>query len=292
MARTESPLRYPGGKSQLAKFVSYTIKLNEIEEGIYCEPFAGGFGVGLELLYSNTVESLIINDFDIGIYSIWNAILNEAENFIKLIHNTPITIDEWYNQKNIYAELVEQGEYTLELGFATFFLNRTNISGIINAGPIGGRSQKSKYKIDCRFNKKTSINKVKKINSYREDIVLYNMEANDLIEKVLLEQPKEKLFTFFDPPYYEQGKNLYTNFFIHDDHENLKEKIKKMNNFYWIITYDVNEEISNIYSEYRELKYNLRYSANRVRKESELMFHSPITLVESYDKVNFEDDLI
>lgn len=287
MVKFESPLRYPGGKTQLTKFVMNTIKLNGIEEGVYCEPFAGGFGVGLNLLYLGLVESLIINDYDIGIYSIWNAILTESGKLIDLIQETPVTIEEWNRQKKIYTELVTKNIYSIDLAFATFFLNRTNISGIINGGPIGGQGQTSKYKINSRFNKKTSIKKIKKINSYRDHIKIYNLEANDLIDQVLKKIPTKKLFIFFDPPYYKQGKNLYTNFFVHNDHVKLKKKISSLNDYYWIVTYDVNSEISFIYSEYNELVYSLRYSANRVRKAKELMFHSPITKVESFDKVEF-----
>lgn len=288
MAVTKSPLRYPGGKTQLASFVENTIKNNNLTDVIYCEPFSGGFGAGLELLFSDSVESVIINDLDLGIYSIWYSILNDIENFVHLIKITPVTIDEWYTQKDIYTNLIHSESYSLELAFATYFLNRTNRSGIITGGPIGGHSQDSKYLINCRFNKTNLIKKLKEIHEYKDRIELYNYEANTLITDVLLKIDPKHLFVFFDPPYYKQGKNLYTNFFDHDNHVELKECIKLMNNYKWITTYDYEENIREIYKNYPALKYKIRYSANRVRKATEYLFHSPVTVVESFDKVEFQ----
>ena len=288
MPVTKSPLRYPGGKTQLFKFVENLIHINKIENPIYCEPFSGGFGAGLELLFSNSVDSVIINDLDLGIYSIWFAILNDRKNLIELINQTPITIQERDKQKNIYDSKKDENDYSLDLAFATLFLNRTNVSGIISGGPIGGKDQKSKYLIDCRFNKTALINKINAIENVSHKIQLYNLEANGLITDVLLEIDPNNLFVFFDPPYYKQGKNLYTNFFNHNNHVELKNTIQKLDNFKWITTYDYDENIKEIYNDYNSLEYKIRYSANRVRKEKEYLFHSPSTMVESFDKVEFQ----
>lgn len=285
MPITESPLRYPGGKTQLSNFLINLLDINGLNRPIYCEPFSGGFGAGMQLLHDNYVDKVMINDIDTGIYSIWYAILNECSEFIKLIYDTPITIQEWHNQKAIYNELNATRKYSIELAFATYFLNRTNVSGIISGGPIGGQDQTSKYKIDCRFNKKNLVKKIKKINLLSNRIELSNLEANDLIKEKLLNLDPKRLFVFFDPPYYKQGKNLYTNFFDHHNHVKLKKHISLMDNYKWITTYDYVDDIKYIYSDYPALEYSIRYSANKVRKEKEYLFHSPETIVESFDKV-------
>lgn len=287
MPVTKSPLRYPGGKTQLSKFLENLIDINDLDNTTYCEPFSGGFGAGLELLFNQSVEKIIINDLDIGIYSIWHAILYDEKKLIYFIEKTPITIKEWRKQKEIYDNMKYSTEYSIELAFSTFFLNRTNRSGIIGAGPIGGQNQESKYKIDCRFNKENLIEKIISINNKKKDIYLYNKEANDLIESVLSKYSPEELFVFFDPPYYKQGKNLYKNYFTHENHIELKKKISLMDKYKWITTYDYNENIKEIYSEYYSNEYSIQYSANKVRKEKELLFNSPITKVESFDKVIF-----
>lgn len=288
MPVTKSPLRYPGGKTQLSKFVNNLIQINNLNKPIYCEPFSGGFGAGMELLFSDSVESVIINDYDLGIYSVWFAILHESDQLSDLISKTPVTIQEWNNQKEIYRLNMESNKYSIELAFATLFLNRTNISGIIGGGPIGGKSQKTKYLIDCRFNKSALIEKIKSISAYSKRIELHNLEANKLISDILLKMDPNNLFIFFDPPYYKQGKNLYTNFFNHENHVELKNNIQKLDDFKWITTYDYDPNIKDIYSNYKSMEYKIRYSANRVRKEKEYLFHSPTTKVDSFDKVEFQ----
>lgn len=285
MPRTYSPLRYPGGKTQLSKFLIEILKYNNLENVIYAEPFSGGFGVGLELLFNGKVRKVLINDYDISIYSIWYAILNETERFIQSIMMTDITIEEREKQKEIYDKLKESKTYSFDLAFASFFLNRANVSGIIKGGPIGGINQDGKYKLDCRFNKKNLIKKLKDISSWKHNIELYNFEANIFIDRVLLQHSPEEIFIFFDPPYYNQGKNLYTNFFEHNDHVELKKKIDNLKGYYWILTYDYHEEILDIYSNYNKYLYKINYSANKVRKANELLIYSKYTSIKSFDRI-------
>lgn len=285
MPRTSSPLRYPGGKSQLSKFIKNLVNININKNPIYCEPFMGGAGVAIDLLLKNEVDTLILNDYDPAIYSIWNAILTESERLIDKLQTIPLNIDEWNIQQSYYHKNKDILEYDFELGVSAFYLNRTNHSGIIMGGPIGGHNQESIYKLDCRFNKKDLINKIKKISSQRERIRLYNLDAVDLISKVLMNENPKNLFTFFDPPYYKQGQVLYRSSFDEAKHLKLAQGIKKLENYKWIVTYDNVKEIKNIYNDMQIYTYNLRYSAQRVRNEVEILFGSPITKLESFDKV-------
>lgn len=288
MPRTYSPLRYPGGKTQLSRFIMQLLELNNLDDIVYVEPFAGGFGAGLELLFKDKVKSVIINDYDIAIYSIWHAILNDTERFIDDINNIEITIQEWEIQKDTYNKLLEEKIYSYDLAFATYFLNRTNRSGIITGGPIGGKTQNGNYKLDCRFNKRDLIRKIVRISDYKDKIQLYNMEANDFIDKIILRHNPNEMFTFFDPPYYEQGKNLYTNFFKHEDHLNLQGKINNLTEYYWILTYDNKEEILSIYEDYSKYLYSINYSASNVRKAKEILIPSIKVKLDSLDSINIE----
>lgn len=290
MPATLSPLRYPGGKTQLCSFVKHTIELNHLNNTIYCEPFCGGAGIAMSLLLHNDVTSIILNDFDIAVYSVWYAILNETDRFVTTIYNTPITIEEWYKQNNIYnnAQEINPQIYNFDLGFASFFLNRTNKSGIITGGPIGGHDQESNYKLDCRFNKNNLIHKIRKIAEKHDSISLYHMDAKNLIRNVLIQENTENLFVYFDPPYYKQGQNLYKNFFNDDDHVQLSEAIREMDNYHWIATYDKVKRIKEIYDDRVIQEYQIQYSANITRKEIELIFHSPTTTIESFEKVKLK----
>ncbi|MDR1086385.1 MAG: DNA adenine methylase [Deltaproteobacteria bacterium] len=128
-----SPLRYPGGKSKLVPFVKLLITKAHSECSTYIEPFAGGAGIALALLLEGVVEKITVNDYDKAIYSVWRAIKSEPLKLIKLIIETPIDINEWHKQRNIYN--CTRG-YSVELAFAALFLNRVNRSGIITGGPI------------------------------------------------------------------------------------------------------------------------------------------------------------
>lgn len=288
MPATCSPLRYPGGKTQLASFVKHTIDINNIKDGIYCEPFSGGAGVAIKLLLSDAVESIILNDIDIGIFSVWKAIIEDTKNLVALIETTPVTIDEWHCQKEKYENLKTSGDYSLALGFSTLFLNRCNRAGIISGGPIGGHEQLSKYKIDCRFTKSTLIEKIKAIAKQKERISLYNLDAKTLVEETLACLPCDKLFVFFDPPYYKQGNNLYTNCFDHENHMQLKDAICALERHKWIVTYDNAPEIGSIYHNVQCYQYYIGYSANQVRRELEYLFYAPQLSIESFGNVQLQ----
>ena len=278
-----SPLRYPGGKSRLAPFISLLIEKSGIENPIYVEPFAGGAGVALSLLLDSVVEEIVINDHDKAIYSVWRALLTETDRFIKLVDEVPLNVEEWRAQKRIYNEY--GNKYSLELGFAAFYLNRTNRSGILNnAGPIGGFDQTGNYQIGARFNRQELVRRIREIAKYKSKIHLYNQDIRLFLEKYL---PKyqERAFIYFDPPYYNKGKDLYKNFFSPMDHREIFECIKKLS-CPWLVTYDDVSEIREIYSSYVGKRYDLTYSLANNGRKSELMFLSDDTLWPSEEELN------
>ncbi|MDL0421379.1 DNA adenine methylase [Caldifermentibacillus hisashii] len=288
MPVTDSPLRYPGGKTQMKKFIVDLIKSLPLEERIsYVEAYAGGAGVALSLLLNNFVSDIYINDADPSIYKFWFSILNQTNEFIYLINETPITMEQWQHQKNIQKDSVMYSD--LEVGFSTFFLNRTNVSGIIKGGPIGGKSQEGKYKLDCRFNKKALIKKIRRIAQYREKIHISNLDAADFIKEKIYKMNPKNTFIFFDPPYYKQGQNLYTNYYQHDDHIKISQLITSLDEYFWITTYDYSLEIEKIYKSQNKKAYYLNYSANKVRKAKEvLIFNKNIQLPDSKNIIYVE----
>lgn len=258
MNKSLSPLRYPGGKYKIFDKVKNLIEINELGNRSYVEPFAGGFGIGLGLLRDNIVETAILNDFDPHIYNFWHTILNNPDEFIQIMMDAPITIDEREQQKRIYDDAQAD---QINDGFATFFLNRVNFSGVITGGPIGGFEQSGTYKLDCRFNKDEIRNKVEKVASLRDRIELYNYDASELIAHHLQERIQESFFNI-DPPYVEKGHRLYTNFFKEENHRNFERTIaENLRDGCWIITYDDCELIRDIYKDYRMFDYNILHNA-------------------------------
>lgn len=263
-----SPLRYPGGKTSLTSFFDEIIKKNNLYDGVYVEPFAGGAGAALSLLLLEKVEKIIINDLNPAIYAFWKSAIFNSDKFIVGIESAPVNLGEWYKQREIYKN---KSSSELDLGFATFFLNRTNRSGIVEGGPIGGINQKGKWKIDARFNKKDLINRIKKISCYRDRITVTNEDGLELFKKI---KRLKKMFVYLDPPYYEKGGSLYFNSYSEKDHKKLANFLNNNSNVNWLLTYDNVDYIKNLYLNRKIQDFSINYSAHEKRRDSELMIFS------------------
>ena len=203
----------------------------------------------------------------------WYCILYKTDAFCMLIEKTKITIDNWKLAKEIQKQ--KQSADILELGFSTFFLNRTNHSGIINAGVIGGQKQNGSYKIDCRFNKQHLINKIRLIAKNKQYIKLYKKDAVKLIETIELESKNiQNTFFYFDPPYYMKGACLYMNYYTDEQHKEIAQKIRTIKDASWIVSYDDTSYIHKLYHWSLAKKYQLNHFAYRKKSGNEVLFYS------------------
>lgn len=268
-----TPLRYPGGKAKLAGFIKAIIEANDLHDGDYVEPYAGGAGVAVELLLHEYVQHIHINDISRPIFAFWRSVLENTEDLVRLIRNTPLTMRTWMRQKKI---LMNQSDYDdLELGFATFFLNRTNRSGILNGGVIGGRDQTGAWKMDARFNRADLIARIEAIARLRRRISLSRQDAPDFLKAVVKELPHNTLI-YLDPPYYNKGRQLYYDYYNHDDHADIAAIVKEsLKNRRWIVSYDDTPQIRSLYAGLTHIVYQIGYSARDVRRGSEVMFFAP-----------------
>jgi len=265
----KSPLRYPGGKGAFFTYIAEIMKYNELCGGRYFEPFAGGAGVALALLSSNIASDVVLNDADYHIYCFWASILNENERFINTIWNTNLSITEWYKQKTIYDESEKYSVF--EVGFSAFFLNRCNRSGILaGAGPIGGYEQKGSWRLDARFNKNDLTNRIADIGALKNRILVSNRDAIEFLTEYLPRE-RENALVYVDPPYVSAGKRLYLNLYSSEDHRNLADYLLRQVNLKWIMTYDDNTLIRELYSPCQKWVYNLGYSLQSKQKGKELL---------------------
>lgn len=278
-----SPLRYPGGKAKVADFVQCLIKENALLDGTYVEPYVGGGSVALSLLFNEYVRDIYINDKDISIYAFWYSVLHESEALCKLIKDTPINVETWYKLKEIQSN--KENIDLLNLGFSTFFLNRTNRSGILKAGVIGGYDQTGNYKIDARFNKDDLIKRIQRIADYADRIHLSNEDAVTLVQRLNNELSHNTLF-YLDPPYYVKGKGLYMNYYNDDDHRDIANVIDTIQNHKWIISYDNVDFIANLYLKYRQKTFELNYSASNSGKGKEIMIFSDNLVIPNHKLFN------
>jgi DNA adenine methylase len=266
--RYYSPLRYPRGKTILYPFIVGKIEESGLRDVTYVEPFAGGAGAALALLFNEVVDRIVINDLDKAIYAFWRSAIFESERFIEKIERTPVTVKEWRKQKAIYEN---KRAKRFDRGFATFFLNRTNKSGILNGGPIGGLDQTGTWKIDARYNKKGLIQRIRDIVEYKGRITVTNEDGVDLVSHYLRQK---NTFVYLDPPYYEKAADLYLNIFEDKDHARLAKKLNAHPDATWLLTYDNEPEIRKLYTERTVVDFSLSYNAYESRRGEELMILS------------------
>lgn len=267
----QSPLRYPGGKARLGPFFGELVRTNGLCDGSYVEPFAGGAGVAIYLLLGEFVNSIYINDIDESVCAFWRAILDHTGEFCALVQDVPLTPEEWYRQKQIFSS-GPKSSGTLRFGFAMFYLNRTNRSGILNGGMIGGKKQTGKWGLDARFNRTELVQRIRRISRYRQRIHVFNEDALAFL-RYLMPMMGTRTLLYLDPPYYLKGQHLYANFYKHSDHRQIANFVSSIK-LPWVITYDDHPVIQSFYPGFRRSQYSLEYSARERRNGSELMFFS------------------
>jgi DNA adenine methylase len=268
-----SPLRYPGGKGRLSPFVQRIFEDNELHDGHYVEPYAGGAAVAISLLMLEYASHVHINDISKPVYLFWKAVLEETDVLCKKIRDRHVTVAEWKRQRNIVRNFREHSRASV--AFSMFFLNRTNRSGIVHSGGmIGGHKQTGPWKLDARYNKQELIRRIETIASYSNRIHISNGDAETFLKKTMPILPNKTLI-FLDPPYFKQGHSLYENHYQDDDHIRLAEVFKKKLRRNWIISYDNHPQIRKAYQGCKRLIYSLPYSAARKYEGSEVMFFSP-----------------
>lgn len=264
MMRSYTPLRYPGGKSRLFDYTKKIIENNYNAPPIYAEAFAGGAGLALKLLSTGVVSEIYINDFDYAVYCIWHSLKYKNRQFKKLVNDAVFNIEEWEKQKSIYLT-ADQGSKSiyskLEIGFATFYLNRTNRSGILTAGPIGGRNQNGNYLMDCRFNKKELLKVINNFDKIKSKIHVYNKDAHKFI-KIIDNKYDGNCIFYLDPPYVQKGPNLYKNSFDKMKHTELRDSVVTLRNK-WFMTYDKDPLIADLYAGYNMHTYELSYAVQK-----------------------------
>lgn len=271
MAKNRTPLRYPGGKQKLTPFVLEVIRANGLEGGEYAEPYAGGAGVAMELLVDGHVGKVHLNDSSYHIYSFWRSVLTHTEKFCSQISRSLLNMEEWIAHREVFRNPTEHSEF--DVGFATFYLNRTNRSGVLTGGVIGGLDQSGNWKMDARFQRNDLIQRIELIGSLADSVNIYNLDAEAFFSEHLAQMPSESLI-YCDPPYFVKGSRLYANYYGEKDHARIAKTIQGLENANWIVSYDGVEEILSYYADRRKFLYELQYNAARAYKGNEVFIFS------------------
>lgn len=264
-----SPLRYPGGKARLAPYLARILASQSKVVSTYCEPYAGGAGAGLQLLCDGHVSRLIINDLNPGIAAFWRSAFYNTDSLIDMVANCTVDLDNWHHQRSVYLNPDDHED--LKLGFATFFLNRTNRSGILNARPIGGLQQTGNWLIDARFNKVDLIQRLKNLGELAPHVDVRQERAIELIRT--LNRRKNPVLLYVDPPYVVPGEELYMTDHSWDEHQRLERALTRSPHP-WILTYDADDRTRELYRDFRCLRFGISHTAQVQKVGREFMFFS------------------
>lgn len=270
-----TPLRYPGGKGRMGPWIAELMRHNNISGGWYVEPYAGGCGAALFLLIHGYVDRIVINDADPVIFSFWKTVTEQPEELIAKIKSTQVSMTAWRAQREILENAAAHCQ--LDIAFATFFLNRTNRSGILSGGVIGGKNQSGEWKLGARFNKDDLIERIRAIGKLSKRISVHGLDALELLDVIEPQLPAKSLI-YLDPPYFQKGAQLYRNFYAPEDHAAIAERVAKLK-VPVIVTYDNAKEISALYSSFKQVEFSLRYSTHQARPQAtELLIYENLNL--------------
>lgn len=265
-----SPLRYPGGKARLSPYITQLIAAQRPRPHIYAEPFAGGAGAAVTMLAQGVVDEIAINDLNPGVAAFWRAVFHDGPAFADLVRRRPVTIKAWHQNREIY--LNPDGRADLELGFATFFLNRCNRSGILTARPIGGLDQTGNWLIDARFNRSDLAARIEYLGNFRHRVDVSQLDAIDFLAE--LESRGNEVLAYVDPPYLGQGDQLYLDKLSMDDHRALAKQLVS-SQLRWFMTYDCDDRITDeLYPNLRCAQFDISHTAQTQHIGSEFAVFS------------------
>jgi DNA adenine methylase len=267
--------RYPGGKKRFKNFIiPYIRKFLVNNDYEYVEPFFGGGSVGIFVL--NNINKICINDKDESLCCLWNSIIHKPNELIDLINEFNPKKEDFFDIKKILIENKDCGIDNLEIGFKKLIIHQISYSGLGTkaGGPIGGKSQKSKYSVDCRWNPVNLKKEIKKISKLFNRVDIRNGKCTNFdFEKIL--SNKTKSFFYLDPPYFIKGRELYEESFNGQDHVRLMKNLRQNENP-WLLSYDNCSYVRDLYDWAIIQEIDINYTINTIREKKELLICSPL----------------
>lgn len=270
-----SPLRYPGGKARLGPWLAWSMRQNGLRSPVFAEAYCGGAGAAVYLLTNNYVSRIELNDLDPAVAAFWRSAVYRSREMARMVEAAAVNLEERERQREILKNPDRHGD--LDLGFAALFLNRVNHSGIIRSGPIGGKTQKGRYRLDVRFARSELVRRILSLGGMADRIGIHERDALDFLENEVPAFGPERL-VFLDPPYFHKSKRLYRHLYGMEDHRQVATAVRALA-CPWVVTYDHCREIECLYEGLNTHDYSLTSHAGSGRlKISEILIYGNLML--------------
>ena len=264
-----NPLRYPGSKASFASSVGAFVTACGYTGFEIVEPFAGSASVSIDLVSSGVCSKAILIERDPLLYAFWSAVFFDTRRLCNRINKLSIDLGTWHDLRPLLA-INSPDEYELiDLAVAGLFFNRTNFSGVLHAGPIGGQQQKSVYKVNCRFNKDDLIARIRAIAKLQNRVEVIFSDALGFLE-TQKEAVNQNRFYYVDPPYFVQGEKLYRYSFELSQHKQLAKVLSELK-APWLLSYDRHPVIEMLYERYASSGFKFKYSSKIRKVEREFL---------------------
>jgi DNA adenine methylase len=225
----------------------------------FTDVFVGGGSVALAVADTHPDASIHLNDKDTRVAAFWKVISSDSvHELVEKMEVVP-TWDLFTDTKS------KQCTTDVDLAFQAIFLNRTAFSGILDSGPLGGKRQEGKYKINSRYNLEALKDKILACNQLLADrTTVTSCDFREVLSK------NENTATYLDPPYVVKGNDLYSVGMSHEDHLALAAILKDRDN--WLLSYDDCALSRSLYIQGGVSTISARYCiTNNWSKKSELL---------------------
>ena len=280
-------LRYPGGKSKATKTLSPWFP-EDFKE--YREPFIGGGSVAFYATQAYPDVPVWINDKYVTLYNFWVQLRDSGEELSDRLNDIKSKAFNYKSQDDKDAAHKELFDKTrddinsqdgLDRAVSFFILNKCSFSGLTENSTFSKTASRSNF----------SFVGIQKLKQYSQLIRKWKITNIDYSE--VMNAPGDDVFVFLDPPYdikdFLYGKDREMHKFF--DHDKFAEDVYKCPHKF-MITYNVNDRLLELYKDYYLREWKLRYSmAHRGEKGTDENVKTEL-LVTNYPTEKVENNIL
>ena len=252
----KTPLRYPGGKSKAIKTLTPWFP-QIISE--YREPFIGGGSIAIQITKLYPDIPVWINDLYVPLYNFWTQLRDRGEELSERVREEKQrTLDAGDKDKvtekakelfNKYKEEIDTYD-DFEKAVAFFIMNKCSFSGLTENSTFSQSASNSNFSL-------VGADKLAQFSKLIKDWKITNIDYSE----VMKEHGSSDTFIFLDPPYdikdflYGKNREMHKSF----DHNRFADDVYNCVHKF-MITYNVNDRLKELYKNYNLKEWKLRYS--------------------------------